>query len=437
MKEKFGLSASLSVYSLTILVFVLSFLAFPLPSLHAQASTKPQQFSAAKTPESVGISSTQLQRAEEMLLKKIEEKKIAGAVALVARKGQIVYHKALGMNDIEKNKAMQKDNIFRIMSMTKAITSVAVMMLYEEGKFMLDDYISKYIPAFKNPKIVVEVNKKDSSFSAKSAQREITIRHLLSHTAGIPYENEFYAKAQIPRFYSIDNITLADIIPKLAKLPLMHEPGTQFTYGLNIDILGYLVEVLSGKTLAQFFQERIFEPLGIVDTYFFLPESKYDRLVSVYEEVSDKQGITRKPSSHWTDYPISGAKTYFAGGAGLSSTALDYAKFCQMLLNGGTFNGKRILGRKTIELMTTNQIGDLEVWDRGNKFGLGFEIVSEKGHHKIPSSVGAYEWGGMYYTHYWIDPMEDLIGIVLFQVFPTNGWGIENQFKAMIYESLD
>ncbi len=403
----------------------------------AQASAKPQQFTPAKTPESVGVSSAQLQRAEEMLLKKIGEKKIAGAVALVARKGQVVYHKALGMNDIENNKSMQKDNIFRIMSMTKAITSVAVMMLYEEGKFMLDDPISKYIPAFKAPKVLVEVNKKDSSFSAKSAQKEITIRQLLNHTAGIPYENEFYAKAQIPRFYSIDKITLADIIPKLAQLPLMHEPSAQFTYGLNIDVLGYLVEVLSGKTLAQFFQERIFEPLGIVDSYFFLPESKYDRLVTVYEEVGEKGGITRKPTSHWTDYPISGAKTYFSGGAGLSSTALDYAKFCQMLLNGGTFNGKRILGRKTIELMTTNQIGELEVWDRGNKFGLGFEIVSEKGHAKAPSSVGAYEWGGMYYTHYWIDPKEDLIGVVLFQVFPTNGWGIENQFKAMIYESLD
>lgn len=404
---------------------------------YGQASTKPQQFTTAKSPESVGIASTQLAQAEAMLLRKIGDKKIAGTVALIARKGQIVYYNALGMNDIEKNKTMQKDNIFRIMSMSKAVTSVAVMMLYEEGKFMLDDPISKYIPAFKNPKVLVEVNKKDSSFIAKTAQKEVTIRHLLSHTAGIPYENEFYAKHQIPRFYSTENIKLADIIPKIGQLPLMHEPGERYTYGLNTDVLGYLVEVISGKTLAQFFQERIFAPLGMTDTYFFLPESKYERLVTVYEEIGEKEGITRKPTSHWTEYPISGAKTYFSGGAGLSSTALDYAKLCQMLLNGGTFNGKRILGRKTIELMTTNQIGDLEVWDRGNKFGLGFEIVTEKGHARAPSSVGAFEWGGMYYTHYWIDPKEDLIGVILFQVFPTKGWGIENQFKAMIYESLD
>jgi CubicO group peptidase (beta-lactamase class C family) len=402
-----------------------------------QSSTKPQQFALAKSPESVGVSSAQLQKAEEMLLKKIGEQKIAGAVALVARKGQIVYYKSLGMNDIENKKPMQKDNIFRIMSMTKAITSVAVMMLYEEGKFMLDDPISKFIPAFKHPKVLVEVNKKDSSFSSKSASKEVTIRHLLTHTAGIPYENEFYAKNNIPRFYAIENIKLSDIIPKLAQLPLMHEPGEQFTYGLNTDVLGYLVEVISGKTLAQFFQERIFEPLGMTDSHFFLPNNKYERLVTVYEEIADKEGITRKPTSHWTEYPISGAKTYYSGGAGLSSTAMDYAKFCQMLLNGGTFNGKRILGRKTVELMTTNQIGELEVWDRGNKFGLGFEIVSEKDHAKIPSSLGAFEWGGMYYTHYWIDPKEDLVGVVLFQVFPTKGWGIENQFKAMIYEALD
>ncbi|MCU0390261.1 MAG: beta-lactamase family protein [Thermoflexibacter sp.] len=402
-----------------------------------QSSTKPQQFALAKSPESVGVSSAQLQKAEEMLLKKIGEQKIAGAVALVARKGQIVYYKSLGMNDIENKKSMQKDNIFRIMSMTKAITSVAVMMLYEEGKFMLDDPISKFIPAFKHPKVLVEVNKKDSSFSSKSASKEVTIRHLLTHTAGIPYENEFYAKNNIPRFYAIENIKLSDIIPKLAQLPLMHEPGEQFTYGLNTDVLGYLVEVISGKTLAQFFQERIFEPLGMTDSHFFLPNNKYERLVTVYEEIGDKEGITRKPTSHWTEYPISGAKTYYSGGAGLSSTAMDYAKFCQMLLNGGTFNGKRILGRKTVELMTTNQIGELEVWDRGNKFGLGFEIVSEKGRAKIPSSLGAFEWGGMYYTHYWIDPKEDLVGVVLFQVFPTKGWGIENQFKAMIYEALD
>ena len=398
---------------------------------------RPQQFSFAQSPEAVGISPIQLKKAEEMLTRKIGEKRIAGTVALVARKGQIVYYNALGMNDIENNIAMKKDNIFRIMSMSKAVTSVAVMMLYEEGRFSLDEPVSKYIPAFSNPQVLTEINKQDSSYKAHPAKKQITIRMLLNHTSGIPYDNEIFFKNNIPRYYSTEKITLADIIPKIAALPLVHEPGEKFTYGLNIDVLGYFVEIISGEKLDAFFKKRIFDPLGMVDTYFFLPENKYNRLVTVYEEIGKTEGISRKPVSHWTDYPKSGAKTYFSGGAGLSSTAMDYAKFCQMLLNGGTFNNKRLLGRKTIELMTTNQIGDLEVWDRGNKFGLGFEIFAEKGHAKIPSSVGAFEWGGMYYTLYWVDPKEDLIGVLLFQVFPTKGWGIENQFKQMIYQSLE
>jgi CubicO group peptidase (beta-lactamase class C family) len=394
------------------------------------------QFVSGKAPELVGMSAERLQRIEQLLNRKIAEKRIPGAVVFAARKGQIVLHKAYGMNDIEQKRAQKVDDIFRIMSMSKAITSTAVMMLYEEGHFTLDDPVSKFIPAFKNPQILKHTNLADTSFTAESAKNEITVRNLLSHTAGITYELPIHVKHKIPYFYSVKNEKLSDVIPRLAALPKLHEPGEKYTYGLNTDVLGYLVEVVSGMPFDVFLKKRIFEPLGMNDTGFYVDDSKKDRLTKVYEEIGKEPGISPKPQSPWTDYPVSGAKTYFSGGAGLTSTALDYAKFCQMMLNGGALSGKRLLSRKTIELMISNQIGDLELWDRGNKFGLGFELYTEKGHSKLPSSVGAFEWGGMYYTHYLIDPKEQLVLVTLFQVFPTKGWGIEKQVQQLIYQSI-
>ncbi|MFD1819096.1 CubicO group peptidase, beta-lactamase class C family [Pseudarcicella hirudinis] len=396
---------------------------------------KPQQF-VIGPPEKVGMSSERLSRIESLINRKISEKRIPGAVVFVARHGQIVLNRAYGMNDAEAGKSLKNDDIFRIMSMSKALTTTAVMMLYEEGKFNLDDPISKYIPEFKNPQILDTVNPADSTFTAHPAKKEITIRHLLSHTAGIPYESALYAKAKIPTYYSMKPEKISETIPKLAALPKIHEPGEKFTYGLNTDVLGYFIEVISGMPFDQFLKKRVFEPLEMNDTGFSVDDSKKSRLVKVYEEIGKEPGITPKPSSMWTEYPVSGPKTYFSGGAGLTSTATDYAKFCQMMLNGGSFNNKKLLSRKTIELMTMNQIGDLEVWDRKNKFGLGFEIYTEAGHAKLPSSVGAFEWGGMYYTHYTIDPKEDLILVVFFQVWPTKGWGIEKQVQQLIYQSI-
>jgi CubicO group peptidase (beta-lactamase class C family) len=397
---------------------------------------KPQKFSTGLPVELAGFSAERLARIDDLLAKKISEKRIPGATVFVARHGQVVVNKAFGMNDIEANKPLKNDDIFRIMSMSKALTTTAVMMLYEEGKFTLDDPIAKFIPAFKNPQILDYINPKDSTAITHPAKKEITIRHLLSHTAGIPYENELHYKHKIPFFYSSKNEKLSETIPRLAALPKLHEPGEKFTYGLNTDILGYFVEVVSGMPFDQFLKKRIFEPLGMNDTAFYVEDAKKDRLVKVYEEIGTEPGITPKPKSVWTDYPISGAKTYFSGGAGLTSTVQDYAKFCQMMLNGGSFNNKKLLSRKTIELMTMNQIGDLEVWDRKNKFGLGFEIYTPAGHAKLPSSEGAFEWGGMYYTHYTIDPKEDLIFCIFFQVFPTKGWGIEKQVQQLIYQAL-
>lgn len=396
---------------------------------------KPQQFITGGTPEKIGFSAERLNKIDDLIARKIAEKRIPGAVVFVARKGQVVMDKAFGMNDIEAKRALKNNDIFRIMSMSKALTSTAVMMLYEEGRFTLDDPISKYIPAFKNAQILDTVYA-DTTYKAHPAKREITIRHLLTHTAGITYDHPLHAKAKIPYFFSVKPEKLSETIPRLAALPKLHEPGEKFTYGLNTDVLGYFVEVISGMSFDQFLKKRIFEPLGMNDTGFYVDEAKKDRLVRVYEEIGKEPGISPRPKSEWTEYPISGAKTYFSGGAGLTSTAQDYAKFCQMMLNGGSFNNKKILSRKTIELMTMNQINDLEVWDRKNKFGLGFEIYTEKGHAKLPSSEGAFEWGGMYYTHYTIDPKEDLLMVIFFQVFPTKGWGIEKQVQQLIYQAI-
>ncbi|MDI9859782.1 serine hydrolase domain-containing protein [Flectobacillus roseus] len=397
---------------------------------------KPQQFTSGVAPEKVGMSTERLNRIEQLLNRKIAEKRIPGAVVLAARHGQLVLHKAYGMNDIETKKAQKTDDIFRIMSMTKAATSVAVMMLYEEGLFSLDDPISKYIPAFKNGQIVDQINPQDSTYTSHPAKKEITIRHLLSHTAGIPYQNALYGKAKIPYYFSTQNETIAETMNRLGALPKFHEPGEKFTYGLNTDVLGYFVEVISGMPFDQFLKKKIFEPLGMNDTGFYIDDAKKNRLVTVYEEIGKEKGITPKPRSPWTDYPISCERKYFSGGAGLTSTALDYAKLCQMLLNGGTFNNTRLLSRKTVELMTTNQIGELNIRDNTNKFGLGFEIYTQKGKASLPSSEGAFEWGCMYYTHYTIDPKEDLLLVVMFQVWPKKDGGIEKQVQQMIYQSI-
>lgn len=395
----------------------------------------PQEFITGLPAEKVGMSTERLNRIEDLINRKIAEKRIPGAVVFVARKGQVVMDKAFGMNDIEAKKPLKNNDIFRIMSMTKALTTTAVMMLYEEGRFNLDDPISIYIPAFKNAQILDSVYA-DTTYKSHPAQKQITIRHLLTHTAGIPYENLLHKKAKIPFFFSVKNEKISETIPRLAALPKLHEPGEMFTYGLNTDVLGYFVEVISGMPFDQFLKKKILEPMGMNDTGFYIEDAKKDRLVKVYEEIGKEPGITPKPKSEWTEYPISGAKTYFSGGAGLTSTAQDYAKFCQMMLNQGVFNNKRLLSRKTIELMTMNQINDLEVWDRKNKFGLGFEIYTQKGQAKLPSSEGAFEWGGMYYTQYCIDPKENLFMVVCFQVFPNKGWGIEKQVQQLIYQAI-
>jgi len=390
------------------------------------------------SPLSVRVSDDRLIRIDKMLQQSIDSGWIAGAVGFIARDGKIVYDKSFGVNNIETKTLMRRDDIFRIASQTKAITSVAVMMLFEEGKFLLDDPISKYIPEFANPRVLDRFNEKDTTYTTVQANREITIRDLLTHTSGIDYAgigsapmNAIYAKSGIPTGFVSEKINLGDKIRKLGKLPLVHQPGEKFTYGLNVDVLGYLVEILSGETLDKYFHSHIFEPLGMNDTYFYLPPSKYDRLVKVSAEDRNHH-IVSAPSA-FMNYPIVEG-IYYSGGAGLSSTIKDYATFLQMMLNKGEYNGKRLLARRTVELMTTNQIGDLNLGR--DKFGLGFEITTANGQAKLGISEGSFSWGGYFATTYWADPKERLVCLLFIQQSPLSHSEIPDKFKAMVYQAL-
>ncbi len=317
------------------------------------------------SPQSVGMSEERLATIDLMLAQSIEKNQIPGVVALIARNGKIVYYKAFGMADNETKRNLKRDDIFRIASQTKAITATAVMILWEEGKFRLDDPISKYIPEFKNAQILDSLNGIDTTYFTSPAKDQITIRHLLTHTSGIGYgfidNDEFrkiYQKAGIIDAFTTKPVTIEENIKKLAKLPLHHNPGEKFTYSEGLDVLGYFIEIMSGKPFDEFLQERIFEPLGMNDTYFYLPESKNSRLVPV-QTFRDNKWIRYTNTYYDTDYPIKGSKTFFSGGAGLSSTAKDYATFLQMYLNNGELNGVRLLSRTTVQVIMANQIGNL------------------------------------------------------------------------------
>lgn len=384
-------------------------------------------------PQAQGFSTERLARIDCVMNEYVRQKWIPGAVALISRHGKIVYQKSFGMRDMEKADPMQTDDLFRIASMTKCITSVAVMMLYEEGKFLLDDPVYKYIPEFKDPVVLDKVNLKDSTFTAHPAKSQITIRQLLTHTSGIGYGifnasiKPLYDKAGIPDAFVLKKDVLADEMKKLAKMPLLHEPGEAFTYGLSVDILGYLVEVLSGKNLNAFLEERLFIPMGMKDTHFYLDDSQKDRLVKVYAD--NENGLSPATEERY-NFPVMGAKTYYSGGSGLVCTALDYAKFCTMLLHHGNYNGKQFLSRKTIELMTENQTGKL------NSFGLGFAIIDKEASVKMPGSPGSYYWGGIFNTSFLIDPEEDMVIVFLTQRLPAYHWDISQKMQVLAYQAL-
>jgi CubicO group peptidase (beta-lactamase class C family) len=394
-------------------------------------------------PTSVGISSEGLQGIDKLLQEVTGDGRVPGAIALVARDGKIVYRKAVGYSDVAAKTLMHEDAIVRIASQTKAITSIGLMLLYDEGKFQLDDPISKYLPAFENPKVLATFNAKDSTYTTVPARGEVTIRQLFTHTSGIGYAvigspeaRAIYAKAHVPSGIGSPNGKLAMAIDALGPLPLMHQPGERFTYGLSIDVLGRLIEVLSGQSLDQYLRTRLFEPLGMRDTYFYLPAGKQARLVPLYTEYQGRtvpmptQGMMGlKP-----DYPkLPG--TYFSGGAGLSSTIDDYAAFLQMMLNDGTYNGHRFLKPETVKLITQNQMG--EVNQGLNKFGLGFSIVTPQAAAQTGQTAGSYEWGGIFGTDYWVDPTEKLVVLLYTQKYPhTNTPDMVPRFRKLVYAAL-
>jgi len=398
------------------------------------------------TPEQVGLSSEKLLQIDTVIQRSINQEEIAGAVALVARRGQIAYLKPFGMSRIKDGKEMESDTIFRIASMTKPITSVAIMILHEEGRFRLNDPVSNYIPEFKNARVLVpEAAGHDDP--SMPASREITVHDLLTHTSGLtyhwnPYFADYYNEAKLPHGLSLWPGPLGEKIRQLALMPLANHPGEAWEYGMNTDVLGYLVEVLSGTTLNEFLEDRIFKPLGMVDTQFYLPTEKIPRLATVYSP-GDSSGLRESGEEevregtliYSVDYPYDGPKNYYSGGGGLCSTATDYYRFSQMMLKRGEGAGSRILGRKTVELMTSHGIGDLAVAP-GVGFGLGFSVIIDRGlAHRVWSN-GSYAWGGFFYTAFQIDPQEELIAIFMCQLRPNGHLQLDQKVIQLAAQSI-
>ena len=389
----------------------------------------------------LGFDQARLRRLDAVIDETIAKKQLAGGVIYIARDGRIAQLKAYGLQDIEKGKAMPTDAIFRIASMSKAVTTVAVMMLYEEGRFMLHDPVSKYIPAFKNSVVAVPPPADGSAAGKKfvtvPAKRPIQIRDLLTHTAGLTYGTglaaDLYKEAGLSGWYFANrNETIGEAINRLATLPLHGQPGESWQYGYATDVLGYLVEVVSGLPLDQFIRERITTPLKMPDTCFFLPLEKADRLAPVYGVT--KGVLSLQETSEKSDY-LHGPRKCFSGGAGLLATTTDYGRFLQMLLNGGELDGVRILSPKSVELMHANHTG--KKYDRDTSaFGLGFWVNDDLGYFGELGSEGAYGWGSAYYPQYLIDPKERLIAIFMTQLMPSGGLDLNQKFKVLTYQAL-
>ncbi|MDE0398319.1 MAG: serine hydrolase [Candidatus Poribacteria bacterium] len=408
-------------------------------------------------PETVGVSTEQLERIRPVMQGYVDAGRIAGLLTVVARRGKIVHFETVGMRDVENKKPIEADTIFRIHSMSKPITSVAIMMLYEEGHFQLDTPVSEFIPEFKNMKVY-----NADQTEILDAKKEVTIKHLLTHTAGLTYG---WGGNPVDKRYREANLfqpgtTLTDSMKKLSEIPLVHEPGEDWTYGVSTDVLGYLVEVVSGMPFEEFLQTRLFKPIGMVDTAFSVPLEKLDRFAALYqlhkegrmkgdkEKEKKTDGAKEKekrmkgdkdPKTRLErvkkDPPLkNGEVRFFPGGGGaLLSTAPDYIRFCQMLLNGGELEGVRILKKETVELMRAPH--------HDNWFGLGFAIVTDKKESTddkepkgTPESIGSYSWGGAAGTIFWIDPEKELIGLLMTQI--SDVASSHDQFKKLTYQAL-
>lgn len=425
----------LATAMITALLFSMS-----VPGVQAQMTTGLTEGNS----QEVGLSANHLANIDALCQEYLEKDWLPGGTILIARHGKIAYFKNWGYRDKTTKTPYEKDDIFRIASMTKGITTTAVLQLLEQGKFRLDDPVWWYLPEFKDPKVLETFNEKDTTYTTQPAERQISIRHLLTHTAGIAYTFSdprlaaVYTKNKAAGFgLSHPTATTEEMVKALAAQPLAHHPGEKYTYGHSTDVLGYLVEVVSGQTLGAYCRDHILDPLQMEDTYFYLPEDRADRLVPVYYE-DRATGIHLHDQTPFL-YPLSGRDDHFAGGGGLSSTTEDYAVFCQMLLNKGVYNGQRILGRKTVDLIQTDQLAFMGIPPSnprsGSSFGLGFSIQTSDA--RALGSVGTYGWGGAFNTKYWIDPQEDIVFVGMTQMLPTLHGEFWDKLYAIIYAALE
>lgn len=423
-------------------------LVFQLPLFAQRTSTVFVEGSAEK----VGMSEKRLQLLDQFIQEYVDKGYIPGGVFLIARENQIVYNKTFGYRNPVKKEPYQKDDIFRLCSMTKAITTVAIMQLYEQGKLDLDDPIQNYIPAFKKTQVLDTFNEKDSSYTTVPVKSPITIRKLLTHTSGIAYGD--FNPGKIQAVYARNHMlgvgmyhpswTTEEFINRLAEVPLIFQPGERYLYGLNMDVLGRVVEVVSGEKLGDYFRKHIFEPLGMKDSYFYLPKEKQNRLVPVcsYDpngkfEVLGHTGMAMNP-----DYPNAIDNGHYAGGGGAVSTAKDYAIFIQALLNNGVYNNQRILGRKTIEMMTgdqmilLNQQGNGYSKRPGETYGLGFALLTDQGRGISVKSPGTFEWSGYFVSKFFIDPKEKLVFVGMLQIHKFRHREFWDRVTAILYGSI-
>ncbi|MEK6300070.1 MAG: serine hydrolase domain-containing protein [Acidobacteriota bacterium] len=399
---------------------------------------------AMARPEAVGMSSERLARIRVAMQRYVDRKEVPGVVTLVARRGKVVHFDAIGFRNAETQAPMTTDTIFRIASMTKPIASVALMMLYEEGYFLLTDPISKWLPEFADMKVAVAAPPAErigAPYKLVPAARPITIKHVLTHTAGLPNSYRGFTVAEYAKTVAKvkPDETMTDRLKRIAKLPLNFHPGDAWEYGPGTDVVGALVEKMSGMSLDEFFRKRIFEPLGMKDTHFYLPAEKIGRLAALYQPNAESNNtikLTEAPTveSRWVKEP----HALFSGAGGLVSTAADYVRFHQMMLNSGELNGVRLLGRKTVELMTTNHIGDQQVWltGPGYGFGLGYSVIKDVGQAAVTSSVGTYGWGGAFCTYFWVDPVEEMVGVVMTQVSPYTHLNIRQEFQVLANQAI-
>jgi CubicO group peptidase (beta-lactamase class C family) len=411
----------------------------PIVAALLVAAPAPAQELPTARPEQVGMSSERLARVDAALEAYVDEGRLPGAVAIVLRSGRVAHVAAVGRRDLEASSPMRQDAIFRIASQTKALVSVGVMILQEDGALLLTDPVSKYLPAF--ARTTVAVASEGGGYDVVDGRRPVTIRHLLTHTSGAGYGSgpggDRWEDAGITGWYFAHrDEPVRATVDRMATLPFLAQPGERWIYGYSTDILGAVIEAASGKSLDAFLQERILGPLDMRDTHFYLPQGKADRLATVYNLNGGR--LARAPDGPGMQTQgqyVHGSRASFSGGAGLVSTARDYARFLQMLLSGGELGGRRLLSPSSVALMTQDHVGDL-YQSPGMGFGLGFSIRLDVGEAGVHGSVGEYGWGGAYHSTYWVDPVEELVVVYLTQVIPATGLDDHARLRALVYSSI-